>query len=241
MIWLAVAAHAAPAPVDRAVASGEDLQAWRAMADPAAASEDRPAQLRSFILTFPDSPLAEAAWAELTTVQSPDVAWRAENRRLLDRLERARVAHAAAAAAPTPPTEIEPLPIDDEADAAAPWEVHLHAGGALDGLGPAVGVGVRAGRGPWAGVLRGQVGRDFLVEGVVRLAPPVFGVGFFELGLDTRPRGVTRIGITTEITGALSFESSLGVAVGRVGVQPSVRLELTWDALRGATEPSSSW
>ena len=241
MIWLALAAAAAPPAVDRAVVAGEDIAAWRQLHAQALGSESQAVALRAFIVRFPESPLAEAAWAELVATAAPDAAWRAENRRLLEALDRARLAHAERAEEHVTHVAVVPLEPDGEAAGEQPtWTVHLHAGGALDGLGPAAAVGVRVGRGPWAGVLHAQVGARALGELTARLAPPVFGVGFLELGLDTRPRGVARLGVNTVLHGPFALDSSVGVAVGRDGVQPVVRLELAWTALGGASESSTA-
>ncbi len=87
-------------------------------------------------------------------------------------------------------------------------------------------VGVRLGRGAWSGVVRVQGGSRAQAEVGARLSPVVFGAAWLGVAADSRLRGIARAGVTAPLGGRWSLDTSLGVAVGRDGPAPVVRLEL---------------
>ena len=89
-MWLALAvALSFAAPPE--IVHGEDLAAWEALQAPDATATAT--DYEAFILTFPDSPLAELAWAERKAMTPAPTSFRRRNRRLIGRLDRQLRAH----------------------------------------------------------------------------------------------------------------------------------------------------
>lgn len=89
-MWLALAvtlSFAAPPEIVR----GEDLAAWEALQAPGASPTAT--DYETFILDFPDSSLAELAWAERKAMTPAPTPFRRRNRRLISRLDRQLRAH----------------------------------------------------------------------------------------------------------------------------------------------------
>jgi len=205
---------------------GEDIAAWEALegAERPPSTDD----LLAFVLEFRDSPLAELAWAEVRARGEVDPAFVRAHRLLVLDLDRSLQSHTASLSREPATVAVAPITASEEEDAPPPeWFGQALVGGLVDDAGPAVSLGVSAGRGPLSGVLRGQVGSRLNAELAVHWQPAVFGVAFLEAGADARLRGIARGGVAVPLGGRVALQSSMALAVGPDGLAPVVRLELT--------------
>jgi hypothetical protein len=212
------------------VVAGRDLEAWRTI-DHAHQSElDAIGAYRAFIESWPTSALSEVAWSRL--VELDDVDWQPtapEARAAMPGLQRSLNHHQAVLERTPSAVAIASINADgtDAVEAPPMWHAAVVGGAGWHG-GPAMGVGIRGGHGAVSAALRGTAGPAFIGELDVRLAPPFFGPGFLEAGIDTLGGLNTRAGGAFALGNRFSIEGSAGALVND-GISPIVRLDVAYD------------
>lgn len=228
-ILLTALALADPAPTE--LVQGQDVTDWAELVE----GSPTPAELQAFILEYPTSTLAELAWDALR-LEPEATAFARRHRALVQTLERSRIAHAERLA--MPPAAWVPAPLEIDAGAETPdeeepedpppvWRLHGQLGAAVDDAGVAGALGLGFGRTWWTVLLRGQLGQALNAEAALRIQPTSFGVLMVEAGADARARGIGRLGVSIPVTQRIHLETSMALAVGQLGIDPVIRLELS--------------
>ena len=237
LLWLLSLGPALAEP--SAIAAGEDVEAWEALRS--SPDEERRAALRAFLEAWPESVLAEAAWAELRKLGEPDPAWMAEHRELITRLERSRRTHRSNLEQLPGPLPVAPLdPMGEPPALKPPWVLGLHGGLTFAGARPYATAGLRLGRGPWAVLARGHAADQLWGELAIRLQPASWRVVWAELGADTTARASGRVGFSLPLATRWALEAGAGAGASARGLEPQGRLELSFSGpLRAKSEVKS--
>jgi hypothetical protein len=211
----------------RAVAAGDDLEAWQALRAqrPSPGQED----WLHFIVAFPQSPLAERSWLIALEYGEIPESWRRAHRAIVRDLERSIATHEEQLSRIAEPGPV--VRLDQEGhlpDLRLRWEWGTRVGAGLDPRGIGGILGVSARRGGLTLLIRGIVSPNPHAEVSVRASPPPWGPVFAEVGLDSLLRIATRAGIQARIRGPWSVDASVGAAWAPYRPDPQLKLELSW-------------